>query len=410
MNYVQISNVSASAKNWAPGETGTISFTFTNVSGVLIPQLILDVGLRRSDFGGTSADITLARLAGKINSVAGETVNLANGWSKNYTAVFTITDEIAQYFLDYPAVRSVPIYVDYTAQNTTLGNFGEYEALPGDLRVLNCRFNPRISVFALERATGATSNDEGENVLTDLRLAISAVDHDYSGFLSAKIYYAQGRDATTADSSINITGQIGTLLSGVENSTTLITGTYSNGSNWDFLLVFGDEFETAQVHAPLFRAFANVHLSGASTGGASFGGFGTSTEGNPKLESYYPAHFYAGIEGVSNYASGEVKTGGKWIDGKPIYRSVIETGAKTANVQNIDVSALGIETITSMRGMLYAAANYGDGLIFPVPTVATSTSYLVQLSATNRSTITITSTSFVFGSGFLVIEYTKVND
>lgn len=412
MNYVEISNIKANARNWAPGETGTISFTLRNKAYVLMPTLRLTLEVLSYDFdgsasGGSYKSLRLSMLAGDPkNATREETVNIPAGGAREFTATFTVSEEIAQYFRDYPAIRAVPIYVSYKAW----GNVGERELLTDDLRIINCRFAPRIPIFSLERAVGTQSNDEGENVITDLRLAISAAEHDYTRFLSAKIYYAQGDAVSAADAALDITGRIGSLFSGAVDDSTIIPGTYSNGSDWAFMVEFGDEHEKAYAHSALFRAFANMHLSGATTGGVCFGGFGTSREGYPKLESYYPAHLYEGIDGVNIYRAGEVKTGGKWMDGKPIYRNLIELGAKTGNNQIIDVSAFDIEQIITLRGAVYSAADYGDGIIMRLPHVNIDAAYTVSLYAVDRNSVAIVSTSAYWSSGFLLLEYTKEGD
>lgn len=94
---------------------------------------------------------------------------------------------------------------------------------------------------------------------------------------------------------IDLSDKLSDMLFGVNNSASLISETFSNGVGWNFLLVFGDEYEQVTASLGIARAFANLHLSGYSTGGACFGGFCTSTQDNPKLESYFPAHLYGGI-------------------------------------------------------------------------------------------------------------------
>ena len=94
---------------------------------------------------------------------------------------------------------------------------------------------------------------------------------------------------------IDLSDRLSDMLFGVNNSASLISETFSNGVGWNFLLVFGDEYEQVTASLGIARAFANLHLSGYPTGGACFGGFCTSTQDNPKLESHFPAHLYGGI-------------------------------------------------------------------------------------------------------------------
>lgn len=107
---------------------------------------------------------------------------------------------------------------------------------------------------------------------------------------------------------LDLTGRLDDLLEGVENDAELVPGIFSNGVDWSFLLVFGDAYERTTAACSVFRAFANLHLSGCPTGGACFGGFGTSVSGNPKLESHYPVYLYGGIR----------KLGGGWRELIPL--------------------------------------------------------------------------------------------
>jgi len=319
---IEISNVVASAKNWVAGETATITFTMKNVSGFRFTKLLLYLVLRRSDFTGdtTGSDlhITLKRILGD-EFLTPATVNIVNGASKTYTATFVIPSAVSEYFAANPGTRSVPIYVSYSE---TVHNLGGAYVLP-DLKIINCRFVPAVKTFDLERATGTEKDDEGVNVLTDLKLGISETAFDYSKFFKAKIYYAEGTSADTGSSSLDITTRMGELLTGLTDSADLIPGEFSKESEWDFLIVFGDEHEAVEFHTSLLHSFANLHLSGQPTGGACFGGFSSSKKNRPMLESYYPAYFYKGISGVNIYSEEEANTGGLWIDRKPLYTKVL---------------------------------------------------------------------------------------
>lgn len=110
------------------------------------------------------------------------------------------------------------------------------------------------------------------------------------------------------------------------------------------------------------------------------------------------------------YSTTEQATGDTWIDGKPIYRVVIETGAKTSNNQYYDLTAFNIEKYISLRGMLYPT-NYGDGDVFPIPFAAPMDSaYFVMLQAKSRTRVEIGTNAIVWNSGFIVIEFTKTTD
>ena len=89
---------------------------------------------------------------------------------------------------------------------------------------------------------------------------------------------------------------------------------------YEFMLVLTEDVETLYASTVLPAAFANLHLSGHSTGGVAIGRFSGATLGNPRFECAYPASFYGGIEGVNRYSTAAVRTGGTWVDGRPLYR------------------------------------------------------------------------------------------
>lgn len=163
-------------------------------------------------------------------------------------------------------------------------------------------------------------------------------------------------------------------------------------------------------------AYLNVEKRGVAVGMRS-----TGTPENPIFECKYPAYFYGGVilgdaemggGGGGDYpAPGtELNTGGKWFNGKPIYRAIIETGAKTANTMKYDVSAFNIEHYISIQGMFYAQANYADGYVFPAPAAhMNNVNWTIQLEAENRTTLTTGATSRTWKSGWILIEYTKAD-
>lgn len=205
--------------------------------------------------------------------------------------------------------KTLPKNLSYISQNIgdnrtlvdpkwaiVLGSFGSRYEISNPVTYLNMRYLPTIAEFSMERASNGVANDEGENLLTTLRLSV-ADDADASD-MQLKLYYAQSEVPTTASPCIDLTEHISSLLAGIENSTALVPNTFSNGSDWNFMLVFGDDYETTTARFSLSRSFANVHMSGCKTGGICCGGFSTSEEGNPKFESYYPIYPYGGIEPI----------------------------------------------------------------------------------------------------------------
>ncbi len=99
---------------------------------------------------------------------------------------------------------------------------------------------------------------------------------------------------------------------------------------------------------------------------------------------------------------------GKWLDGKPIYRKVINWGAlpdnnaslKPHNISNID-------NIIKVFGWSYRQS---DNTFLPLPHVAfNNTAVTLYASKTGITIVTYTSRS-AFSKTYVVLEYTKTTD
>lgn len=239
-------------------------------------------------------------------------------------------------------------------RGTVLSVFGVQLGLSGQrldvecpITMLDSWYQPSIKLLHMDRVTDGVLDDEGENVLTDMR--ISAASSDVALKMALKLYYAA--DNVTLESEyISFTDKIPELLAGVTDSATLISQTFSKSNEWKFLLVFGDEYESAQLKYTLPRSFSNIHMSGVATGGVCFGGFCTSTENNPKMESHYPAYLYKGIKDVggnclSSLAALGIQVGYETIEaaGKSVV-TISETFARSYKAKPIVVVGFATES------------------------------------------------------------------
>lgn len=196
--------------------------------------------------------------------------------------------------------NTVIIYYDYISGKTQYN--GNEEDFQGDITngysqnliVFSHTWLPTASLSVKRCLANGSANDEGERLLVTAKLSKS--EYADTSAMFCRLYYEENGTATTSSSYIDLTPSISALLAGVTDDASLVTQTFSNGSNWSFLLVFGDDYETASAPASIALAFANVHMSGASTGGVAFGRFSSSSEGNPKFECAYPATFESGLD------------------------------------------------------------------------------------------------------------------
>jgi hypothetical protein len=154
-----------------------------------------------------------------------------------------------------------------------------------------------------------------------------------------------------------------------------------------------------------------MHLSGAANGGVCFGGFSKSTYEQPMFECYYPAYFYGGIVqgggGGGDYPAigTEQDTGMKWIDGKPIYRVVLQgKGANSAGGAAIGNLPTNFETVVSIGG---TAKRTSTGTIFDNNYNYTSSSRVDTYISSDGTVYCRTAMNDVVCTA--IIEYTKAD-
>ena len=179
------------------------------------------------------------------------------------------------------------------------------------------------------------------------------------------------------------------------------------GVSYTVTLTLGDAVDQVAFADAVMRSFARLHLSGTSTGGVAVGKFSAATEGHPLFEvaEDHESIFYGGIRGVTNYESGEVATGGTWVDGKPIYRYVWRGLVTFPGPYAVNLPFTP-EEIVSMRGM--ALLSIGAR---PIPTAHTNTGYviMVYMDRDVKSRLNISSGTAITEAATvtLALEYTR---
>lgn len=106
---------------------------------------------------------------------------------------------------------------------------------------------------------------------------------------------------------------------------------FSPANRYRFTFTLTDYFgETAVLTGYADKA---TGLFNVTKNGVAVGMITTGEPGKKKFEvnENYESLFYGGIHGVTNYADGEIKTGGRWIDNRPIYRKILYIGNIAAN-------------------------------------------------------------------------------
>ena len=212
--------------------------------------------------------------------------------------------------------------------------------------------NPLVSAFSVERyepvysadeqIIGYAPSDTGEYVWVTLKASCS----DVAGL--NKIAWKLTAKTPNGETTYNGGGD--SAIIDLTNDRNIIPSVVSAAATVEYTVEVTDTAGyTAYQYDSVTPGRANFALA-ASKYGASFGCLPKGTEENPMLESAYPFYAYGGIEGVNIYKTGEVKTGGTWIDGKPIYRRTF-TGNAGANKANKAIGNIpDIDTMIDMRG------------------------------------------------------------
>ena len=111
------------------------------------------------------------------------------------------------------------------------------------------------------------------------------------------------------------------------------------------------------------------------------------------------------IKSIHNYST-EEQIVGTWIDGKPIYEKVINSGYLTNNSITIDVSHLNINDVIQLKGIAFT----DDKKQFRPITLGTSDSNSIRIDFTNNNVRIFTWADWSSYNSFIIIQYTKTTD
>ena len=376
----EITALSIAPKGVMYGEKVNWSMTIKNLTGKNLTKIVLGFHVYYKTAQGSARWSNYVYLKG--GSSTWETVS----WANNTEMTFSGSNALFVYPLNWDeyepvafTTRCMPIYRADISVMTNYPNYAYDDSANicknedySYFGIIDKHYNPTIDTFDIERVS-----DEADDVKTSIKLSLA---DNLTDDQKARMLFSLADSSGTA---VTLNATQAELLTGIADSLTAITQTFGKENNYTLTLSFGDNWESTSASIEIPRSFANLHLSGCSTGGACFGGFCKSTEGNPMLECYYPAYFYGGIMqgGVKDYSTDEIDTGVKWVDGKTIYRKVIiiDSPAKGTN-QLIDIGASGtIDKLIRIWGMGISSTG-----AYPMPTIATSDNNIVIFEGTGN--------------------------
>ena len=108
-----------------------------------------------------------------------------------------------------------------------------------------------------------------------------------------------------------------------------------------------------------------------------------------------------------NYSTEEMKTGGKWIDGKPIYCKVVQVDS-IGTSKDVDLNTGAMSSVVSARGIGYTST----GIVRPIPFVnPNAASDSVSLTVRTYDSAPVarinTGSTSALASAVVIVEYTK---
>lgn len=156
-------------------------------------------------------------------------------------------------------------------------------------------YAPVIGKFEVMRSeNGTTENPESTSVYATIKLSMT----DTAGLNdNAKLlaYHQADADPSTASDYVDLTSVFGLTTANLNTEKTIqIPGTWSNGVDYYFMLVFSAGEEEASALDIAQRATVPLYIS-ETNNGVAIGQYSSATADDAKFECRWPAYFYGGI-------------------------------------------------------------------------------------------------------------------
>lgn len=278
---------------------------------------------------------------------------------------------------------------------------------------------PKITAFAVARATDAGAQQvDGTCALVSVQASVSSlpVGGVQKNALKWRVQYRQitedmPEDWTGASESDTVAqGVTSVNLSALLESGGEIIDTYSDLQGYQFRLIAEDIYAQTTALAEMQTKAVYLEVD-TNSGSMGFGGEARTEEDGPHYDFYGPVHFRAGSTGQTAYSAGEVETGNRWVDGRPVYRICGMQARTIAAGTNADI-ALGIDAIENIicadvylrQGAAWRPANYPNRNTTSVHT------WLINGSDTEPTLRIIMGNDMSANAVGYNIEYTKAAD
>lgn len=215
---------------------------------------------------------------------------------------------------------------------------------------------PTVQRFAVERYIVREDDEiayEAADYGDRVWVSVSAACDGIGGRNRIKAYLRYGPKDSGVRQRVELPVSEGRIA--LDRDRSVISEPISLSSAYEFTLCIEDLTGTAMGFSNVGEGRCNAHFAGSGYG-VGVGCFSTGTKAAPRFNVAYPTIMDESlcvlgglnVPGVTSYSEGRTCTGGRWLDGKWIYREWIALGetdasAVIAKMENVD-------TLIALRG------------------------------------------------------------
>ena len=272
---------------------------------------------------------------------------------------------------------------------------------------------PQITAFSIQRvnSSGAQAVD-GTCALASVQGSVASlmVDGAEKNSLRYRVQYRQTGTEAWTDSDEVATTAVSVDQSWVLQADGEDIDSFNDMQGYQFRLMLADIYAASQAmdEMPTKEIRLSIH---EESGNMGFGGEARTDADGPHYDFYGPVHFRAGSTGQTVYSAGEVETGDRWVDGRPVYR-ICGMQARTIAAGTMTDIDLGIDPIENIicadvylrQGAAWRPANYPNRNTTSVHT------WLINGSDTEPTLRIIMGNDMSANAVGYNIEYTKAAD
>lgn len=272
---------------------------------------------------------------------------------------------------------------------------------------------PQITAFSIQRVNSSgTQAVDGTCALASVQGSVASlmVDGAEKNSLRYRVQYRQTGTEAWTDSDEVATTAVSVDQSWVLQADGEDIDSFNDMQGYQFRLMLADIYAASQAmdEMPTKEIRLSIH---EESGNMGFGGEARTDTDGPHYDFYGPVHFRAGSTGQTVYSAGEVETGDRWVDGRPVYR-ICGMQARTIAAGTMTDIDLGIDPIENIicadvylrQGAAWRPANYPNRNTTSVHT------WLINGSDTEPTLRIIMGNDMSANAVGYNIEYTKAAD